>query len=55
MAGSVVPGGAETGDHGTGWIPASVAVAVAGIVAIAFSAAPQLVLDLVPAALIAAG
>ncbi|MGS2646679.1 proton-conducting transporter transmembrane domain-containing protein [Streptosporangium sp. LJ11] len=55
MAGSVVPGSAETGGRGTGWIPASVAVAVAGIVAIAFSAAPQLVLDLVPAALIAAG
>ncbi|MFF3442129.1 NADH-quinone oxidoreductase subunit N [Streptosporangium sp. NPDC002721] len=47
--------GAETGGHGTGWIPASVAVAVAGIVAIAFSVAPQLVLDLVPAGLIAAG
>ncbi|WP_440068123.1 NADH-quinone oxidoreductase subunit N [Streptosporangium sp. OZ121] len=55
MTGGVVPVGAETGGRGTGWIPASVAVAVAGIVAIAFSAAPQLVLDLVPAALIAAG
>ncbi|WP_436758500.1 proton-conducting transporter transmembrane domain-containing protein [Streptosporangium sp. V21-05] len=53
--GGVVTGSAETGGRGAGWIPASVAVAAAGIVAIAFSVAPQLVLDLVPAALIAAG
>ncbi|MER5645362.1 NADH-quinone oxidoreductase subunit N [Streptosporangium sp. NPDC002524] len=52
---SAATGNAETGGRGAGWIPASVAVAVAGIVAIAFSVAPQLVLDLVPAALISAG
>ncbi|GAA2997055.1 NADH-quinone oxidoreductase subunit N [Streptosporangium longisporum] len=41
--------------HGAGWLPAAVAVTLAVVVAIVFSAAPQLVLDLVPAALIAAG
>ncbi|WP_329089307.1 NADH-quinone oxidoreductase subunit N [Streptosporangium sp. NBC_01469] len=59
VTGSVVTVGVETGSVGTGgrgagWIPASVAVTVAAIVAIAFSVAPQLVFDLVPAALIAA-
>ncbi|MEU4830744.1 NADH-quinone oxidoreductase subunit N [Streptosporangium sp. NPDC023615] len=49
--GTAAPGG---GGRGSGWLPAGVAVALAAIVAIAFSIAPQLVLDLVPAALIAA-
>ncbi|WP_037972559.1 NADH-quinone oxidoreductase subunit N [Streptosporangium amethystogenes] len=47
--------GTETAGRAAGWIPAGVAIAVAGIVAVAFSVAPQLVLDLVPGALIAAG
>ncbi|MFI6455639.1 NADH-quinone oxidoreductase subunit N [Streptosporangium amethystogenes] len=47
--------GTETTGRAAGWIPAGVAIAVAGIVAVAFSVAPQLVLDLVPGALIAAG
>ncbi|MEU8381979.1 proton-conducting transporter membrane subunit, partial [Streptosporangium sp. NPDC048865] len=55
VTGDAVTRGEETGGRATGWIPASVAIAVAGIVAVAFSVAPQLVLDLVPAGLIAAG
>ncbi|MEV4747951.1 NADH-quinone oxidoreductase subunit N [Streptosporangium sp. NPDC049248] len=47
--------GTETAGHAAGWLPAGVAIAVAGIVAVAFSVAPQLVLDLVPGALIAVG
>lgn len=47
--------GAETAGRAAGWMPASVAIAVAGIVAVAFSVAPQLVFDLIPGALIAAG
>ncbi|MER5622817.1 NADH-quinone oxidoreductase subunit N [Streptosporangium sp. NPDC002544] len=47
--------GTETAGRAAGWMPAGVAIAVAGIVAVAFSVAPQLVLDLVPGALIAAG
>ncbi|MGC5009280.1 NADH-quinone oxidoreductase subunit N [Streptosporangium sp. DT93] len=50
--GGIGPGG---GGHGAGWLPAGVAVALALIVAIAFSVAPQLVLDLVPSAFITAG
>ncbi|MFI6506319.1 NADH-quinone oxidoreductase subunit N [Streptosporangium sp. NPDC050855] len=51
------PGADETPStgRGAGWLPAAVAVTLAAVVAIVFSAAPQLVLDLVPAALIAAG
>jgi len=53
--GSVMTGGVRTDGRGAGWIPATVAIAVAAIVAIAFSVAPQLVLDLVPSGLIAVG
>nr|BFE85782.1 hypothetical protein GCM10020093_083830 [Planobispora longispora] len=40
---------AGTGGARGGWLPVGVAIALAGIVAVAFSVAPQLVLDLVPA------
>ncbi|MFF5243845.1 NADH-quinone oxidoreductase subunit N [Streptosporangium sp. NPDC000095] len=55
VAGDVVVGGVRTDGRGAGWIPATAAIAVAAIVAIAFSVAPQLVLDLVPSGLIAVG
>ncbi|GAA2866925.1 NADH-quinone oxidoreductase subunit N [Streptosporangium fragile] len=38
-----------------GWVPAAVAIAVTAVAVVAFSGAPQLVLDLVPAGLIGSG
>ncbi|MBG0820417.1 NADH-quinone oxidoreductase subunit N [Planomonospora sp. ID91781] len=47
--------GAARGGPGSaaGWLPVGVAIALSGIAAVAFSAAPQAVLDLVPGFLIA--
>ncbi|MEV6860451.1 NADH-quinone oxidoreductase subunit N [Streptosporangium subroseum] len=39
----------------TGWVPAGVAIALAAIIAVAFSIAPQIVLDLLPAAFVTPG
>ncbi|GAA3143420.1 NADH-quinone oxidoreductase subunit N [Planomonospora alba] len=50
------PDGGTAGPAGgprAGWLPAAAAVALAGAAALAFSAAPQLVLDLVPAGILA--
>ncbi|MFC7645710.1 proton-conducting transporter membrane subunit [Streptosporangium lutulentum] len=46
---------AGAGGRRTGWVPVSVAIALAGIIAVAFSIAPQTVLDLLPTAFIAPG
>ncbi|AWS40182.1 NADH-quinone oxidoreductase subunit N [Streptosporangium sp. 'caverna'] len=46
---------AGAGGSRTGWVPAGVAIALAAIIAVAFSIAPQIVLDLLPAAFITPG
>ncbi|WP_433250357.1 NADH-quinone oxidoreductase subunit N [Streptosporangium sp. CA-135522] len=43
------------GDSRTEWVPVAVAIVLAGIVAVVFSAAPQVVLDLLPETFIASG
>ncbi|GAA3110571.1 NADH-quinone oxidoreductase subunit N [Streptosporangium carneum] len=47
--------GAEAGGGRTGWVPVGIAIALAGGVALVFSLAPQVVLDLLPEALVASG
>jgi NADH-quinone oxidoreductase subunit N len=46
---------AGAGGSRTGWVPAGAAIALAGIIAVVFSIAPQMVLDLLPAAFVAPG
>lgn len=46
---------AGAGGSRTGWGPAGVAIALAAIIAVAFSIAPQIVLDLLPAAFVTPG
>ncbi|SFJ92221.1 NADH-quinone oxidoreductase subunit N [Streptosporangium canum] len=58
-----VPAGADvtsavagrTGGGRAGWVPVGVAIVLAGVVAVVFSIAPQVVLDLLPEGLIASG
>ncbi|MFF5210386.1 NADH-quinone oxidoreductase subunit N [Streptosporangium sp. NPDC000396] len=45
----------EAGGSRTGWVPVGVAIALAGVVAVVFSIAPQVVLDLLPGDFIATG
>jgi NADH-quinone oxidoreductase subunit N len=53
--GGVMDMTAGAGGSRTGWVPAGVAIALAAIIAVAFSIAPQIVLDLLPAAFITPG
>ncbi|MEV8637360.1 NADH-quinone oxidoreductase subunit N [Streptosporangium sp. NPDC051023] len=46
--------GPSAGGSRTGWVPVGIAVALAGAVALVFSVAPQVVLDLLPEVLVAA-
>ncbi|WP_037934883.1 NADH-quinone oxidoreductase subunit N [Streptosporangium roseum] len=47
--------GGRAGDGRAGWVPVGVAIVLAGVVAVVFSIAPQVVLDLLPEGLIASG
>ncbi|MER5419754.1 NADH-quinone oxidoreductase subunit N [Streptosporangium roseum] len=47
-------GGRAGGDR-AGWVPVGVAIVLAGVVAVVFSIAPQVVLDLLPESFIASG
>jgi NADH-quinone oxidoreductase subunit N len=53
--GGVMDMTAGAGGSRTGWVPAGVAIALAAIIAVAFSIAPQIVLDLLPTAFITPG
>ncbi|SNT63359.1 NADH-quinone oxidoreductase subunit N [Streptosporangium subroseum] len=53
--GGVMDMTAGAGGSRTGWVPAGVAIALAAIIAVAFSIAPQIVLDLLPAEFITPG
>ncbi|MEV4246830.1 NADH-quinone oxidoreductase subunit N [Streptosporangium canum] len=47
--------GGRAGGGRAGWVPVGVAIVLAGVVAVVFSIAPQVVLDLLPEGLIASG